>query len=160
MSAPTTPRVDERAEEEYLEHVTYFFKKCLHIPPHFFEAPGYRTRRSTEFAIKTNQPGEIAQIAAQEKNWKTLVETGLIIGGSPQTVADRLIEACKGLRVGNLIALLQIGSMPHELTKQNITLFAEQVMPKIKGLWANEGWQHRWWPQGARQDAPVPVAGE
>ena len=67
-----------------------------------------------------------------------------------------------GLRVGNLIALLQIGSMPHDLTKRNITLFAEEVMPNIKDLWADEGWEHKWWPQGARQDAPAgaPVGGE
>ena len=49
---------DAKAEEDYLEHVTYFFKKCLHIPPYYFETPGYRTRRSTEFALKTNQPGD------------------------------------------------------------------------------------------------------
>jgi alkanesulfonate monooxygenase SsuD/methylene tetrahydromethanopterin reductase-like flavin-dependent oxidoreductase (luciferase family) len=148
---------DALAEEQYLEHVSYFFNKCLHIPPYFFETPGYRTKRSTEYAIKTNQPGAIAAVAAQEKNWKTLVDTGMIIAGSPSSVADRLIEAAKGLHIGNLIALLQIGSMPHALTEQNITLFAEEVIPKIRGLWADQGWEHRWWPQGARQDAPVGV---
>ena len=30
-------------------------------------------------------------------------------------------------------------------------------MPKIRTLWAEDGWKHRWWPQGARQDEPVPV---
>ena len=63
------------------------------------------------------------------------------------------------MRIGNLMVLLQIGSMPHELTKQNITLYAEQVMPRLRQLWADEGWEHRWWPQGARQDALVPAAG-
>lgn len=152
---------DAQAEEDYLEHVSYFFDKCLHIPPYFMETPGYRTKRSTEYAIKTNQPGEIAKVASQEKNWKTLVDQGFIIAGSPATVADRIIEAAKGLRVGNLIALLQIGSMPHELTNKNITLFAEEVIPRIRGLWADDGWEHRWWPQGARQDAPAGItAGE
>jgi hypothetical protein len=95
-------------------------------------------------------------------DWKSLVDQGFVIAGSPDTVTERLVEACKGLRVGNLIALLQIGSMPHELTKQNITLFAKEVMPRIRGLWADEGWEHKWWPQGARQDAPAgaPVGGE
>jgi hypothetical protein len=97
-------------------------------------------------------------MAALEKNWRTLVDNGFIIAGSPDTVADRLIDACRRLRVGNLIALLQIGSMGHELTKKNLTLFAEGVMPRIKGLWAEEGWEHRWWPQGARQDVPVAPA--
>ena len=43
--------------------------------------------------------------------------------------------------------------MGHELTKKNITLFAEGVMPKLRQLWQDEGWEHRWWPQGARRDA-------
>ena len=43
---------DAQAEELYLEHVMYFFKKCLHIPPYFMETPGYRTKRSTEFASR------------------------------------------------------------------------------------------------------------
>ena len=149
---------DAQAEKDYLEHVTYFFNKCLHIPAYIFETAGYRTRRSAEFALKSGQPGDIAKMAALEKNWRTLVDNGFIIAGSPETVADRLIDACRGLRVGNLIALLQIGSMGHELTKKNLTLFAEGVMPRIKGLWAEEGWEHRWWPQGARQEVPVAPA--
>jgi alkanesulfonate monooxygenase SsuD/methylene tetrahydromethanopterin reductase-like flavin-dependent oxidoreductase (luciferase family) len=149
---------DEQAEKDYLEHVSYFFNKCLHIPPYYFETPGYRTRRSTEFAIKTNQPADIAAALVVKKDWKALVDNGFIIAGSPSTVADRLIEACKGLRVGNLIALMQIGSMPHGLTEKNLTLFAEEVIPKIRHLWSDEGWKHRWWPQGARQDDPAPQA--
>ena len=128
---------------------------------HFLKTPGYRTKRSAEFIMKTNSPADIAAAASAAGDWKSLVDQGFVIGGSAATVTERLREACRGLRVGNLIALLQIGSMPHELTKQNITMFAKEVMPNISGLWADEGWQHRWWPQGARQGARVasPVAG-
>jgi alkanesulfonate monooxygenase SsuD/methylene tetrahydromethanopterin reductase-like flavin-dependent oxidoreductase (luciferase family) len=126
------------------------------------ETPGYRTKRSTEFILKTNSPAEMAITAAARNDWKSLVDKGFVIAGSPDTVAERLREACTGLRVGNVIALLQIGSMPHELTKRNITLYAKEVMPKVRDMWADEGWEHRWWPQGARQDAPAaaPVAGK
>jgi len=34
-----------------------------------------------------------------EKNWKTLNDEGFIIAGSPATVADKLIEVAKTLRV-------------------------------------------------------------
>jgi alkanesulfonate monooxygenase SsuD/methylene tetrahydromethanopterin reductase-like flavin-dependent oxidoreductase (luciferase family) len=153
---------DEQAEELYAEHVMYFFKKCLHVPPYFMETPGYRTKRSAEFILKTNSPAEMAAAAAARSDWKSLVDAGFVIAGSAETVTERLREACTGLRVGNLIALLQIGSMPHELTKQNITRFAHDVMPNISTLWADEGWEHRWWPQGARQGERVgaPVGGE
>jgi hypothetical protein len=43
--------------------------------------------------------------------------------------------------------------MPHELTKKNITLFAEEVMPRIRHIWDAEGWTHNWWPQGAANRA-------
>src|SRR4051812_41280949 len=131
-----------------------FSKRSPPPPPSFLGAPVTPPRRSTEFAIKTNQPGEIAKVAALEKNWKTLVDNGFIIAGSPQTVADRIIEAAKQLRVGNLHALLQIGSMPHDLTEKNITLFAEEVLPRIRTLWADEGWEHKWWPSGAQDRTP------
>jgi alkanesulfonate monooxygenase SsuD/methylene tetrahydromethanopterin reductase-like flavin-dependent oxidoreductase (luciferase family) len=151
---------DAQAEKDYLEHVSYFFKKRLHVPPYFMESPGYRTKRSAEYRIKTNQPADIARLAALDRNWRTLVDEGFIIAGSPATVADRLIEAAKGLRVGNIMALMQIGSMPHELTKKNLTLYAEEVMPRVRTLWQDEGWEHRWWPQGARQVAAEAIAGE
>jgi hypothetical protein len=41
-------------------------------------------------------------------------------------------EVVKGLRVGNLMILVQIGSMPHELTLKNIDLFAREVLPSLR----------------------------
>jgi hypothetical protein len=103
--------------------------------------------------LKSGAPGEIAKIFVLEKSWKNFVETGMIIAGSPSTVADRLTEAIKTLRFGNLIGLMQVGSMSHELTKQNLTLFAEGVIPKIRQLWAEDGYEHHWWPSGVKQPA-------
>jgi alkanesulfonate monooxygenase SsuD/methylene tetrahydromethanopterin reductase-like flavin-dependent oxidoreductase (luciferase family) len=79
-------------------------------------------------------------------SWKEFVERGYIITGSPATVRDRLIEAIKGLRIGQLMVLQQIGSMPKELVLKNVELFAKEVMPAIKKLWADD-WQDRWCPR-------------
>ena len=146
---------DERAEEEYMEHVTYFFNKCLHIPPYFFEAPGYRTRRSTEFAIKTNQPGEIAKVALMEKNWKGLVDNGFIIAGSPATVADRLIEAAR------VAAVRQPARPPADRLdaprphREEHHAVRRGGHPAIRHLWADDGWKHEWWPIGADDRSTV-----
>lgn len=148
---------DAQAEADYFEHISYFFNKCLHVPGYFMEAPGYRTRRSAEFALKNNQPQDIIKMATMEKNWQNLVDHGFVIAGSAETVADRLVDAVKDLRVGNLVTLLQMGSMPHELATKNLTLFAEGVLPRLRQVWADEGWEHRWWPQGARRPEPVAV---
>ena len=50
------------------------------------------------------------------------------------------------LRIGNLLIMLQVGSMPHELTLKNIDLFAREVLPHIHNNWESDGWSHNWWP--------------
>jgi hypothetical protein len=55
----------------------------------------------------------------------------------------------KKLRVGNLMVLLQIGSMPHELTLKNIDLFFREVAPALRPI--DEEWENRWWPAGLRK---------
>ena len=42
-------------------------------------------------------------------------------------------------RVGNLRAMMQIGSMPDDLTVKNVTLFAQEVRPRIRHLWQDAG---------------------
>ena len=66
-------------------------------------------------------------------------------------MADQLEEAIRKLRVGNLMVLLHIGSMPHELTKKNIALFAKEVLPKVHHIWDDEGWENLWWPERLRE---------
>ena len=122
---------DQSAEQEYAEHVKYFYRKMLRIHPPYAEAPGYRSINSIRESIRP-QIGEEAQKAAGELEWKDFIEQGHVIAGSPETVRDQLIEAAKMLRVGHLMCLLHIGSMPKELTLKNTELFAKEVMPAVK----------------------------
>jgi hypothetical protein len=64
-------------------------------------------------------------------------------------VRQQLMEAVKKLRVGNLMVLLHIGSMPHELTMKNVELFAKEVAPHFRDVWEGE-WENKWWPGGLR----------
>ncbi|MGH3270117.1 MAG: hypothetical protein ACRDN1_13845, partial [Trebonia sp.] len=50
--------------------------------------------------------------------------------------------------------MLQNGSMPRDLTEKNISLFASEVLPRLRPIWDDEGWQHHWWP-GAAVAAPA-----
>jgi hypothetical protein len=68
-------------------------------------------------------------------------------------VRDQLAQAIKTLRIGNLMILTAIGSMPHELVLKNTRLFFDEVAPGIRDLWDDE-WKNRWWPAGLRQAKP------
>jgi hypothetical protein len=73
-----------------------------------------------------------------------IVERGYVIIGSPDEVVEQLKTVATSLNVGHLMMLLQFGSMGKELAKYNTKLFAEQVMPKLKGQFSE--WEDRWWP--------------
>ena len=109
-----------------------------------------RARGISVNTVKT-QLAAVSGMRSQLPQWKfkDFVENGLVIAGGPASVRDQLKEAIKELRVGNLMVLLHIGSMPHELTLKNIDLFAREVMPGVRDLWDDQ-WENHWWPQRLR----------
>lgn len=81
--------------------------------------------------------------------YKDFIDNQFVIAGSPKTVTQQLMEAVKKLRVGNLMVLLHIGSMPHELTMKNVELFCKEVLPNFRDVWDDE-WENKWWPEKLR----------
>ncbi len=144
---------DAKAEEEYAPHIRYFYDKCLHIAPELLSIPGHQDYRSLVHSVKNLNPKQ-AELMMQVPNWKyrDFVENQFVIAGSPASVRDQLMAAVKKLRVGNLMVLLHIGSMPHELTLKNIELFAREVAPHFRAVWDDEGWSNNWWPQRLREN--------
>jgi alkanesulfonate monooxygenase SsuD/methylene tetrahydromethanopterin reductase-like flavin-dependent oxidoreductase (luciferase family) len=136
---------DAQAERDYAEHAEYFYNRCLHIAPQFVDPPGYRTMRTVKAGIAqqfTNRAQAAAATGGQLK-WKDFVEQGYILAGSPESVRQQLEEAAKALRVGHMMVLLQFGSMPPELVRKNTELFAREVMPGARQLFA-EYEDHHW----------------
>jgi hypothetical protein len=68
------------------------------------------------------------------------------VAGSVATVRERLADRARSYRVGNLLLLLQMGSMPTDLVKHNIDMFAGEVMPGLKDIWWEYEDANRWWP--------------
>jgi alkanesulfonate monooxygenase SsuD/methylene tetrahydromethanopterin reductase-like flavin-dependent oxidoreductase (luciferase family) len=137
---------DAEAERLYATHVDFFYRKCLHVWEGFAEAPGYRTMKTLEAGIRP-QVGSLARRIRQSLDWGKYLESGYVIAGSPATVRQQLADCIGTLRVGHLMVLLQIGSMPKDLALHNTTLFGREVMPYVRDLWP--GYKDRWWPAGA-----------
>jgi alkanesulfonate monooxygenase SsuD/methylene tetrahydromethanopterin reductase-like flavin-dependent oxidoreductase (luciferase family) len=116
---------DEQAWREYEPHLTYFRRKLLKglaILP-----PGYTSVRSIG-----RISGALGQFLAHVET-RQQIEAGVYaIVGSPATVREKLHEYIRKLGVGNLLGLFQLGTLPAELTRQNMRLFAEQVMPQLR----------------------------
>ena len=78
---------------------------------------------------------------------KEMIEREFVVVGSAATVRDKLADMAKKLNIGHLMVALQFGSMPHELTMENIELFGRDVLPHLQTVWDDEGWEHHWWPK-------------
>ena len=150
---------DAQAEKDYEKHIQYFFNKCMAVAPEFQAAPGYQDYKSLVNRVKQLSGGRAEQ-TGQWKEWKfkDFVDRQYVISGGPASVVDQLKDAVKRLRVGNLMVLLHIGSMPHELTLKNIELFSKEVLPHVHDMWDDE-WENHWWPEKLKAKAPAPVVG-
>jgi alkanesulfonate monooxygenase SsuD/methylene tetrahydromethanopterin reductase-like flavin-dependent oxidoreductase (luciferase family) len=118
---------DAQARAEFEPHLWYFVKKLL--PGILLTPPGYTTPRS---AVKILDAVQKKQFMLACESWDDVERGGYAIVGSPETVREKLRERLKELGARNLLALLQLGSLPAELTRKNIDLFAREVMPYLR----------------------------
>jgi alkanesulfonate monooxygenase SsuD/methylene tetrahydromethanopterin reductase-like flavin-dependent oxidoreductase (luciferase family) len=116
---------EERAKAEFLPHLMYFFENALRTTPRYLNPPGYVT--VPEFR-KRVQAADVHGTS----NWDDLVAINRIVAGTAEQVADavgRWIEEAATTRV-NLN--LTIGDMPNWKVVKNTTLFAEEVIPRLR----------------------------
>jgi alkanesulfonate monooxygenase SsuD/methylene tetrahydromethanopterin reductase-like flavin-dependent oxidoreductase (luciferase family) len=156
----------EEAMKLYAEPAEYFYGRCLHVSAKYATPPGYSSEATQRAGIKS-QVAQAAGAAAPPryqdkfqllaKEMADIVERGYVVIGSPDEVAEQLKEVATSLNVGHLMLLLQFGNMSKDLTRYNTKLFAEKVMPQLKGLFSE--WEDRWWPQPLEQKlrASVPA---
>ena len=118
---------DAQARQEYESHFWYFAKKLL--PGIEISPPGYTTPRS---ALK--MMGARNDFMLYTETWEQIEAGGYAIVGSPTTVRQRMEEMIKTMGVGNILALLQLGTLPADLTRKNMELFSREVLPKLRQL--------------------------
>jgi alkanesulfonate monooxygenase SsuD/methylene tetrahydromethanopterin reductase-like flavin-dependent oxidoreductase (luciferase family) len=148
---------DAQAQKLFEKHIRYFFDKCMHVPLPWWGLPGHLDHASLANGVRSGSALRQMEIMSSFKSYsyKDFVDMDIVIAGSPATVADKLVGAVKDLRVGNLMTLQHIGSMPRELTKDSISLFCQDVLPKLRDMWDDEGWVNHWWPEKIRAPRAV-----
>ena len=118
-------------------------------PPQWFAPPGnqdYRSLLGAPTATRCGAP-RIPRRSATRTSWTRATSSR---AARPPCASASMEEVIKRLHVGNLMVLIQIGSMPHELTLKNIDLFAREVLPGLRDIWDDEGWENHWWPERLR----------
>ena len=122
--APT----DDEARAEVKPHIEMFFNQLLRYPPEYGFPPGYLTEQSMA-AVLTAKVSDRGQARTMEK----MDEEGYIIAASAETVRQRVAAAQAEIGYGLLVPFLQFASLPADLTRRNMELFAREVMPAFQG---------------------------
>jgi alkanesulfonate monooxygenase SsuD/methylene tetrahydromethanopterin reductase-like flavin-dependent oxidoreductase (luciferase family) len=116
---------DKQAEAEFQEHVLYFFEDALRTTPRYLNPPGYVT--VPEFRKRLSGAN-----VHGEANWEDLLAYNRIVAGSPETVAEKLAMWLEEAGASKVNVILQLGNMPAWKTEKSMTLFAEEVMPRLR----------------------------
>jgi len=86
---------------------------------------------------------EAGQIPASFESWyrraprlyamsfDELVESGMVLAGSPEWVARQILRHREALDLAILVGTFQLGSMPHAMVERSLRLFGEEVMPRV-----------------------------
>jgi alkanesulfonate monooxygenase SsuD/methylene tetrahydromethanopterin reductase-like flavin-dependent oxidoreductase (luciferase family) len=118
---------DEQARREFEPHLWYFVKKLLKGLT--MSPPGYTSAKS---AMKIWDAFNQKQFMASCETWDDIERGEFALVGSVKTVRDKLIHHLKDLGAGNVLGLFQLGTLPGDLTRRNMQLFATEVMPAVR----------------------------
>ena len=120
---------DEQAVNEARPHIEALFNVFLPKASELmFFPPGYMSPQSLQQILihkKANSGGVKIE---------TLIERGIIVVGSPDTVRRKISEYHHDMGFQELMVMLTFGTMPAHLSQKNIRLFAGEVMPALKTL--------------------------
>ena len=117
---------DEIARREAKEHIENFLNKFLRMPKEMLLPPGYLSLRSMMGVMKAKSA------IGGKQTIDDVIDKGMFICGSPETVRSRLEQYQTEIGFGHLLTLLQFGTLPAELTRKNMEIYASEVMPHLR----------------------------
>ncbi len=124
---------DEQAVREAKKHFELFRNRLLKMPFEMLLPPGYTSRDSLKRVMAAKA------MISQDLTIETAIDMGMIICGSAESVRQRLEEHWKAMRFDNLLTMLHFGSLPEDLTRRNMELFAKDVLPALQAMKAGSG---------------------
>lgn len=117
---------DEIARAEAEPHIEAFLNKFLKMPAEMLLPPGFTSRRSLKGMM------EARDTLFDSRNIDAVIKSGMFLCGSPATIRDRIEQHQSDIGFGHLLAILQFGTLPHDLVHKSTTLFAEEVIPHFR----------------------------
>jgi alkanesulfonate monooxygenase SsuD/methylene tetrahydromethanopterin reductase-like flavin-dependent oxidoreductase (luciferase family) len=115
---------DEKARREARPHLDAYSNRFLKTNPVMMSPPGYSSLES----VKRQR----ALRGARPQSPDDLIDQGVVIVGSPNTVREKLAEYQDLAGFTYSLTKTQFGTMPHEMVQVNQAAVAEEVLPYFR----------------------------
>ena len=122
----------EKAEEEAIPHIGYFFEDALRTTPRFLAPPGY---------LSVDQLKKRAALADKLHggfNFDAINESFFVAVGTADQVVEQLEEWGETMGTNHFHILGAIGNMTHWKVVKNLSLLARDVMPRMRARAAED----------------------
>jgi alkanesulfonate monooxygenase SsuD/methylene tetrahydromethanopterin reductase-like flavin-dependent oxidoreductase (luciferase family) len=118
---------DEIARREAKPHIEFFMNKLLRMPQEMLLPPGYLSLQSLKGVLSAKRG-----LSGAAHTVDSLMESGMFLCGSAATVCEKLEKYQQEIGFGYLLPAIQFGSLPHDLTRKSVELFAKEVIPRFR----------------------------
>jgi alkanesulfonate monooxygenase SsuD/methylene tetrahydromethanopterin reductase-like flavin-dependent oxidoreductase (luciferase family) len=119
---------DAKAREQARQHAEYFLRRLFLRPIRQAVPFNYAPLPTLQYL-----QSEYQRWAGSDKTLETLEALGMLIVGSPTTVQERLSAHLRRLGAAILVTKHQFGLMSSPLVLESMTLFAQAVLPELRG---------------------------
>jgi alkanesulfonate monooxygenase SsuD/methylene tetrahydromethanopterin reductase-like flavin-dependent oxidoreductase (luciferase family) len=111
------------------------YRNAASVPGSGNHAPSLAIRRHMVIAPTDAEAESLTRqhkqlLLVQVEALGDLVSDDEFIFGSPSTVTDKIIHQCRSTGAGHIV-LTQFGSLPRAAAEQTITLFGQDVLPRL-----------------------------
>lgn len=118
---------DEIAYREAKPHIENFYQKFLKMPVEMLLPPGYLSLKSMQGVMAAK-----AQVSGGARDIDAVMQSGMFLCGSPKTIRDKLKHYQKEVGFGYVLSMLQFATLPADLTRKNIELYAREVIAPLR----------------------------
>jgi alkanesulfonate monooxygenase SsuD/methylene tetrahydromethanopterin reductase-like flavin-dependent oxidoreductase (luciferase family) len=116
----------EQAEQEYRGHLQSFFEDYARTVPQYLAPPGYLSIEQLKMRAA------LADKLHGGFDFNAISSAFFIAVGTPDKVANQLGEWADTMNTTHINSVMHIADMPHWKTVKNMTLFAEEVIPRLR----------------------------
>jgi len=122
----------EKAEEEAIPHIRFFFEDALRTTPTFLAPPGYLS------VAELKKRAALADKLHGAFNFDNVNESFFVAVGTADQVVEQLDEWGERLGTNHFNILGAVGDMPHWKVVKNLNFFGQDIIPRMRARAATQ----------------------